>query len=186
VATTLASSSQLRAVAAARGARFAETATGFKWIVRAGPGFVYGYEEALGYCVDPDAVRDKDGIAAAVLAADLAATRLAAGSSLHAALEELAVAHGLHLTGAVTVRMDPGRRAETVRRLAEQLGDEQGAIVRRERARAVIRPSGTEPKLKVYLEVVEPVTDPSSLEDARAHATHRLAALRAEVTALIT
>ena len=73
VATTVVSSSMLRAVAAAHGARFAETLTGFKWIVRAGPGLVYGYEEALGYCVDPDAVRDKDGIAAAVLACDLAA-----------------------------------------------------------------------------------------------------------------
>ncbi|HEY4005965.1 MAG TPA: phospho-sugar mutase [Pseudonocardia sp.] len=187
VASTLASSSQLRGVAAARGARFAETATGFKWIVRAGPGFVYGYEEALGYCVDPDTVRDKDGIAAAVLAADLAATRRAAGSSLPAALDELAVAHGLHLTDAVTVRMDPARRAETVRRLAERLGDEGGAtVLRRERARAVIRPSGTEPKLKAYLEVVEPVADPGSLDGARARATRRLAALRAEVTALIT
>ena len=73
VATTVVSSSMLRSVAAAHGARYAETLTGFKWIVRAGPGLVYGYEEALGYCVDPDAVRDKDGIAAAVLACDLAA-----------------------------------------------------------------------------------------------------------------
>jgi phosphomannomutase len=122
-----------------------------------------------------------------VLAADLAATRRAAGSSLPAALDELAVAHGLHLTDAVTVRMDPARRAETVRRLAERLGDEGGAtVLRRERARAVIRPSGTEPKLKAYLEVVEPVADPGSLDGARARATRRLAALRAEVTALIT
>ena len=75
VATTVVSSSMLRSVASAYGARYAETLTGFKWIVRGGPGLVYGYEEALGYCVDPDAVRDKDGIAAAVLACDLAATR---------------------------------------------------------------------------------------------------------------
>ncbi len=73
VATTVVSSSMLARVAAAYGARYAETLTGFKWIVRGGPGLVYGYEEALGYCVDPDAVRDKDGIAAAVLACDLAA-----------------------------------------------------------------------------------------------------------------
>ena len=64
VATTVVSSSMLRSIAAAHGARYAETLTGFKWIVRGGPGLVYGYEEALGYCVDPDAVRDKDGIAA--------------------------------------------------------------------------------------------------------------------------
>lgn len=73
VATTVVSSSMLRSIAAAYGARYTETLTGFKWIARGGPGLVYGYEEALGYCVDPDAVRDKDGIAAAVLAADLAA-----------------------------------------------------------------------------------------------------------------
>ena len=69
----------LRSIAAAHGARYAETLTGFKWIVRGGPGLVFGYEEAIGYCVDPDAVRDKDGIAAAVLACDLAAGLKAAG-----------------------------------------------------------------------------------------------------------
>ncbi len=83
VATTIVSSSMLRTIAAAHGARYDETLTGFKWIVRAGDGagtgLVFGYEEALGVCVDPDAVRDKDGISAAVLAADLAATPRRAG-----------------------------------------------------------------------------------------------------------
>ncbi len=99
----------LRAIAAAYGARFAETLTGFKWIARAGAGLVYGYEEALGYCVDPDAVRDKDGIAAAVLAADLAATLKAAGGGLLDRLDELATAHGVHATAGLPVRMEPGR-----------------------------------------------------------------------------
>src|SRR6185312_4212416 len=81
VATTVVSSSMLRSIAATHGARFAETLTGFKWIARAGPGLVYGYEEALGYCVDPDTVRDKDGIAAAVLACDLPACPTGSTSS---------------------------------------------------------------------------------------------------------
>ncbi len=86
VATTIVSSSMLRTIAAAHGARYDETLTGFKWIVRAGDGagtgLVFGYEEALGVCVDPDAVRDKDGISAAVLAADLAATLAGQGATL--------------------------------------------------------------------------------------------------------
>jgi phosphomannomutase len=196
VATTVASSTELRAVAAARGARFAETLTGFKWIVRAGdgpdqldPGFVYGYEEALGYCVDPDTVRDKDGIAAAVLAADLAATRLAAGSSLLAALDELAAAHGLYLTDALTVRVTDAQRQAAVRRLSERQVDHRPApdvfVLLGERTRAVIRPSGTEPKLKAYLQVVQPVTDPSELAAARGLAERRLAALRTEISELL-
>ena len=117
VATTVVSSSMLRSVAAAHGARFAETLTGFKWIARAGPGLVYGYEEALGYCVDPDAVRDKDGIAAAVLACDLAATLKAAGAGLLDRLDELATAHGVHATAGLPIRMAPAERDAVVERL---------------------------------------------------------------------
>ena len=77
VATTVVSSTLLADVAAAHGARFDETLTGFKWLVRAGDGegtgLVFAYEEALGLCVDPTVVRDKDGISAAVLAAKLVA-----------------------------------------------------------------------------------------------------------------
>jgi phosphomannomutase len=195
VATTVASSTQLRAIAAAHGARFAQTLTGFKWIVRAGgdgrrpdPGFMYGYEEAIGYCVDPATARDKDGIAAAVLAADLAATRRAGGGSLLTALDELALAHGVHLTDAVTVPMRPERRVEVLARLTG--ADEKPApdvyVMHGERTRTVVRPSGTEPKLKAYLEVVEPVSGPDELAAARAHAAERLATLRAEVDALLT
>jgi phosphomannomutase len=197
VATTVASSTQLRAVAAARGARYAETLTGFKWIVRAGEGFVFGFEEALGYCVDPDAVRDKDGIAAAVLAADLAATRRAAGGSLLDALDELAMAHGVYLTEAVTVLVTPEQRAEAVARLASGPGGPAGAgelsrpapdvfVLTGPRTRAVIRPSGTEPKLKAYLEVVEPApADTPALWAARGRARDRLDTLRAQVSAMI-
>ena len=110
VATTIVSSSMLRTIAAAHGARYDETLTGFKWIVRAGDGagtgLVFGYEEALGLCVDPDAVRDKDGISAAVVAADLAATLAAQGATLADRLDELARTHGLFATDQLSVRVD--------------------------------------------------------------------------------
>jgi phosphomannomutase len=193
VATTVVSSSMLRSVAAAHGARFAETLTGFKWIVRGGPGLVFGYEEALGYCVDPDAVRDKDGIAAAVLACDLAAGLKAAGRGLQDRLDELAVAHGVHRTEGVSLRLEPAARDAAVerRRAAPPAGwsVERPApdvlVLRRDGERLVVRPSGTEPKLKAYLQVVEPVPDAAALPAAKAAAAARLDALRDEVRALL-
>ncbi len=194
VATTVVSSSMLRAVAAAHGARYAETLTGFKWIVRAGPGLVYGYEEALGYCVDPGAVLDKDGIAAAVLACDLAAGLATAGRGLSDRLDELAVAHGVHRTEGISVRMEPAARDGLAQRLratppagwsAEHPAPDV-LVLRRPGERLVVRPSGTEPKLKAYLEVVEPVGDADALPAARAAAERRLVTLRAEVDALLT
>jgi phosphomannomutase len=191
VATTVVSSSMLRSVAASYGARFAETLTGFKWIVRAGPGLVYGYEEALGYCVDPDAVRDKDGIATAVLACDLAATLKAAGQGLTDRLDELAVAHGVHRTEGLSLRLAPVERDAVVARLRDAppsgwAVDRPAAdvlVMRRGSERAVVRPSGTEPKLKAYLQVVEPVE--ADLAAARACADDRMDRLRAEITALL-
>jgi phosphomannomutase len=201
VATTIVSSSMLGRVAAAYGARFAETLTGFKWIVRAGPGLVYGYEEALGHCVDPEAVRDKDGIATAVLACDLAADLKAAGRSLLDRLDELAVAHGVHATEGLSLRLAPADRDATMERLRthppagwEHRQPAADVVVLRrpgeptdERAgrdeRVVVRPSGTEPKLKAYLQVVEPVG--TDLGAARASAGARMTALRAEVAALL-
>ncbi|TWF78513.1 phosphomannomutase [Pseudonocardia hierapolitana] len=193
VATTVVSSSMLRLIAAGYGARYAETLTGFKWIVRGGPGLVYGYEEALGYCVDPDTVRDKDGIAAAVLACDLASTLKAAGQGLPDRLDELAVAHGVHLTEGVSLRMEPAARDAAAARLRAappegwtgELPAPDVLVLRRGGERLVIRPSGTEPKLKAYLEVVEPVPDAAALAAARTTAQARLDALRAEVTTLL-
>lgn len=187
VATTVVSGEQLRAVAESHGARYAETLTGFKWIVRGGPGLVYGYEEALGYCVDPDAVRDKDGIAAAVLACDLAA-----GTSLPDRLDELARAHGVYRTQGISVRMEPAARDAAVDRLRThppagwhaEFPAPDVLVLRRPRERLVIRPSGTEPKLKAYLQVVEPVTA-DDLAPAQARAADRLAGLRAAVPALL-
>ncbi|WP_130295017.1 phospho-sugar mutase [Pseudonocardia sediminis] len=193
VATTVVSSSMLRPLAESHGARFAETLTGFKWIVRGGPGLVYGYEEALGYCVDPAAVLDKDGIAACVLAADLAASLRADGATLLDRLDELAVAHGVHLTRGRSVRMDPAERDAAVARLREHPPsgwdlDRPAPDVlrlRRDGARVVIRPSGTEPKLKTYLEVVEHPDGPDGLADARSRAERRLTELHDEVDTLL-
>ncbi len=206
VATTIVSSSLLKSIAAARGARYDETLTGFKWIVRAGDGagtgLVYGYEEALGHCVDPDYVRDKDGISAAVLACDLAAELKAAGRTLLDALDDLARAHGLHQTDQLSVRVaDPAVIAAAMARLragmpATLLGDPitEGAdllpktdavVLRTARSRVVVRPSGTEPKLKCYLELVTPVAGPDDLAAAREAGNSDLAGLRAEVAGLL-
>jgi len=197
VASTIVSSSLLSLVAAAHGARHVETLTGFKWLMRAGDGLVFAYEEALGLSVDPDFVRDKDGISAAVLACDLAATLKAAGRTLVDALDDLAVAHGVHLTDQVSLRFDDvsamprlvaGLRANPPSTLGGVAVTQDGPApdilrLRAEGLRVVIRPSGTEPKVKAYLEIVEPV--PGSLDDARTKATARLATLRDEVTTLL-
>ena len=188
VSTTVVSSSMLRAVAAAHGARFAETLTGFKWIVRAGAGLVYGYEEAIGYCVDPDAVRDKDGIATAVVAADLAATLRAAGSTLLDRLDSLYATHGVHLTRGLTRPLDGGPPAvfgtppdgwAVTRPAADVLVLHRGEPGAGDRV--VVRPSGTEPILKTYLQVVER-PDPD-VAAAMVRAAARLDALEATVRA---
>jgi phosphomannomutase len=195
VATTIVSSSLLKSIAEAHGARYAETLTGFKWLVRAGDGLVFAYEEALGNCVDPAYVNDKDGISAAVVACDLAAGLKASGRTLLDALDQLAVDHGLHLTDQVSLRFtDLSRIGALMARLRAQPPEgfafedllPEADVVRLtgEGVRVVVRPSGTEPKLKAYLEVVEPVSD--DLPAARARARDRLAELRARVSDLLT
>jgi phosphomannomutase len=199
-ATTVVSSSMLGALCRARGHRYAETLTGFKWIVRATDGsdapLRYGYEEALGYCVAPDHVRDKDGISAALLVAELVARLAMRGRTLVDRLDELATEVGVHLTGALSVRVERvgdgaailhGLRADPPATLAGRVVaamDEPAADVFRLRAegcRVVIRPSGTEPKLKVYLESLEPV-GPDGVDPARARAAAVLAHLSGEMT----
>ena len=197
VATTIVSSSMLSSVAAARGARHAETLTGFKWLMRAGEGLVFAYEEALGLSVDPESVRDKDGISAAVLACDLAATLKAAGRTIPDALDDLAGAHGVHLTDQVSLRFaEAGKIGPMVAALrsappstlagAPVTQDSPAPDILRLRGdglRVVIRPSGTEPKVKAYLEIVEQATE--DLEAALARATERMAALRGEIAGLL-
>ncbi|WP_051798158.1 phospho-sugar mutase [Catenuloplanes japonicus] len=176
-ATTVVSSSLLRALCTARGRAYDETLTGFKWIVRATGGeLTFGYEEALGYCVAPDLVRDKDGITAALLAAELALVLKREGRTLVDRLDELAAEFGVHATDQHSVRVDDlseitammaKLRASTpstllgepVTAVEDLLPASDVLILRTASARVVVRPSGTEPKLKAYLEVVEPVGD---------------------------
>ncbi|MCX5044478.1 phospho-sugar mutase [Aldersonia sp. NBC_00410] len=199
VASTVVSSRLLGKLARARGARHAETLTGFKWLVRAGDGLVYAYEEALGHCVDPDAVRDKDGISAAVLAADLAAGAKERGTTLPALLDDLAREFGLHATDQVSRRVDdlgvieaimaqlrsavptevagePVEATDLLQRRGLQRTD--ALILTGARSRIVVRPSGTEPKLKCYLEVVERVAGKAELTTAHVRAVQRLGELR--------
>ncbi|MBQ1045376.1 MULTISPECIES: phospho-sugar mutase [unclassified Micromonospora] len=203
-ATTIVSSALLRAMTAARGLPYDETLTGFKWIVRAGGGrepLAYGYEEALGYCVAPEHVRDKDGITAALTVAELAAGLKAQGRTLLDRLDELAAEFGVHHTEQLSVRVEDLRviadsmariRAATpatllgqpVTEASDLLPDADVVILRTGAARVVIRPSGTEPKLKAYLEVVEPVTGgdvPAARQRARAAVTE----LRNEIAAAL-
>jgi phosphomannomutase len=195
VATTIVSSSMLSEVAKEFGARYAETLTGFKWLVRAGDGLVFAYEEALGLCVNPDFVRDKDGIAAAVLSAGLVASLRAAGRTPLDVLDELATRHGVHVTDQVSLRVTDlsvreklmaGLRAAppvsvggTDVTMEDLLPDADVLRLTGEGVRVVIRPSGTEPKLKAYLQVKQPVS--GDLAAARAAAAERLAALRADI-----
>jgi len=197
VASTIVSSQLLGKVAAARGVRHVQTLTGFKWLVRAGEGLVYAYEEAIGYCVDPDAVRDKDGISAAVLACDLAAGLKAAGRTLLDCLDDLALAHGLHAGGQLAIRVDdraeiatmmarlratlPSKLDSTAVEAQDLLPRTDAVVLHGADVRVVVRPSGTEPKLKCYLEVVAAVTDRTALPAAREQAALRLARLREEM-----
>ena len=210
VASTIVSSTLLSKIAATAGARYAETLTGFKWIVRAGDGvpgarFVFGYEEALGYAVG-DVVRDKDGFGAALVMLRLAAEAKAAGRSVLDRYDELESAHGVHLTSQVTLRTTD--QAQVMRRLRADPPAELGGrpvtdlvdlaagpsgngvpradvlIFRLPGARVVLRPSGTEPKIKCYIEITEPLAG-RSLPAARGQAAERLAPLRHALEALL-
>ncbi|TCJ94512.1 phospho-sugar mutase [Nocardia alba] len=198
VATTIVSSRLLSKLAPARSARYAETLTGFKWLARAGDGLVYAYEEAIGHCVDPAKVRDKDGISAAVAAADLVALLKAQGTTLRNELDSYAVEFGLHAGDQVSLRLpDQAAATELVAALrANPPNDIAGTPVKftdqaqiRGRLRTdalifdaadfriVVRPSGTEPKLKCYVEVFVPVADRDDLTDVKESAAQRLSQL---------
>jgi phosphomannomutase len=200
-ATTIVSSQLLGRLCAARGVPYAETLTGFKWIVRAAEDLAYGYEEALGYCVAPTLVRDKDGITAALNVAEMAAGLKAEGRTLADRLDELAAEFGVHATDQLSVRVDDlaeiGTAMGRARReppasllgapltaIDDLLPDNDVLTFRTAAVRVVIRPSGTEPKLKAYLEVVEPVTG-GDVTGARERAAASLRSLRTEVAAAL-
>lgn len=216
VVTTIVSSSMLGRLAAARGVAYAETLTGFKWIARAArerPGlrFVYGYEEALGSCVGT-LVRDKDGITAALAFAELAAAEKRRGRTVHDRLDDLARELGVHATGQRSVRvagLDGRARmraavdalaATPPRELAGvpvtevedlrpggRLPPTDAVVVRGEGVRLVVRPSGTEPKIKCYAEAVVPVAGgaPEDLAAARARGAATVDAILDQAVALV-
>ncbi len=208
-ASSIVSSRLLASIARAAGIRHEETLTGFKWIARV-DGLRYGYEEALGYCVAPDLVRDKDGVSAALLLAELAAGLKAQGRGLIDLLDDLAAEHGVHATDSFSVRVDGLADIDVLmRRLrADALGTVAGLHVSRiddlsrgggglppteglrylfaDDSRVIVRPSGTEPKVKVYLEVIEPVPTREDLPRSRAAAETRLAALRSAFEQLMS
>ena len=195
LAESIVSGSMLGDIAADTGAAFTETLTGFKWIARV-PGLIYGYEEALGYCVDPARVRDKDGITAALLVIAMAAELRAAGSDLQGQLDELARRFGVFATRQMSRRVDDlariGQIMEALRAnppatiaglavtgfsdLAEGvdgLPPTEGLRFWLDSgARVIIRPSGTEPKIKCYLQSV--VRNVADLDHARLVASHQL------------
>jgi phosphomannomutase len=209
-AQSIVSSSLLGKMAAAAGQPHQETLTGFKWIGRI-PGLAFGYEEALGYCVDPAHVKDKDGISALLLVCELAATVKAQGRTLRDVLDDIAREHGLHATDQLSVRFSDldqipatrallrehpptslgGLRVEQVDDLSlgsADLPPTDGLRYRlADQARVIVRPSGTEPKVKCYLEVVVPVEAASDsgadggVDAARIAAAGRLDAIRADV-----
>ncbi|MEW2091417.1 phospho-sugar mutase [Streptomyces sp. NPDC006682] len=205
LAESIVSSSLLGRIADKAGLGYEETLTGFKWIARV-EGLRYGYEEALGYCVDPEGVRDKDGITAALLVAELASVLKEKGRTLLDLLDDLALAHGLHATDQLSVRVeDLTVIADAMRRLREtpptalaglpvtsaedlSLGTDalpptDGLRYHLTGARVIVRPSGTEPKLKCYLEVVVPISGRDGLPEARAKGAELLAAVKRDLSA---
>ncbi|MFD7028401.1 phospho-sugar mutase [Streptomyces sp. NPDC059917] len=205
-AESIVSSSLLGRIAEAAGVGYEETLTGFKWIARV-EGLRYGYEEALGYCVDPEGVRDKDGVTAALLVAELASVLKEQGRTLSDLLDDLAMAHGLHATDQLSVRVEDlsiiasamaALRANPPASLAglrvvsaEDLNEGTASLPPTDglryyldgayKARVIVRPSGTEPKLKCYLEVVVPVADAPDLTPARTRGQEVLDAIKKDL-----
>lgn len=175
LACSLVSSPGLGAIAAQHGLDFHETLTGFKWISRA-PGIVFGFEEALGYLVNPETVRDKDGISAAVAVLGLAAEAQERGLTLADLVREVGDTYGHFASAQVSVRvadlsligtvmlslrsLPPTQIAGRSIASAEDLlqsapGQPSGDVLRyrlSDGSRVIVRPSGTEPKLKVYID----------------------------------
>ena len=181
-ANSIVSSMMLESIAKSAGLEYESTLTGFKWVSRVN-NLTFGYEEALGYCVDPDNVSDKDGISAAAMFMEMLAHLKSQEKTIWRVLDELALAHGLHATDQVSVRVTSsdqvaltmagirntpptkfgGLQVSSIDDLAIGLGGlpKTDAVIihlagndQIQKARVIVRPSGTEPKIKCYLEVV--------------------------------
>jgi phosphomannomutase len=209
-ANSIVSSSMLSKIAARAGVTFKETLTGFKWLARL-ENLTFAYEEALGYCVDSATVRDKDGISAALLLAEMVAALKAEGRSVWDVLDDLAIQHGLHITDQLSIRVsdlskitsamhrlrtDPPASLGGLKMMAiedlsqgfDGLPPTDGLRFRLPGVRVIARPSGTEPKLKVYLEVIEVVDGEGAdaIEAARERATRVLSAVKTDLAPLIS
>jgi phosphomannomutase len=208
-ASSIVSSSLLGVLAASYGQPHRETLTGFKWIGRV-PDLAFGYEEALGYCVAPDLVRDKDGVSALLRVVELAALLRSEGRTLVDRLDDLAREHGLFATDQLSVRVPdlalieqamtrlrsqpprslgglPVRQVEDLAEGTDDLPPTDGLRYRlADSARVVVRPSGTEPKVKCYLEVVVPVARDADggVDAARIVAAGRLDAIRTDLASV--
>ena len=204
-AQSIVSGTLLERIATDAGLGYATTLTGFKWISKV-PDLRFGYEEALGYCCDPTAVKDKDGITASLLMLEMVAALKAKGRGIQDVLDDLAGKFWLYATSQLSVRVsdialiadamarlraDPptslgGRtvvRMDDLEKGADGLPPTDGLRFTLKDARVIIRPSGTEPKLKCYLQVIVPVT--GEIAQARATADAELAALRAGVAEVL-
>lgn len=204
LACSIVSSPALGAVASAYGLDWVETLTGFKWISRV-PGLIFGYEEALGYLVNPATVRDKDGISASVAFLSLAGWLRSEGRTVADHLDAFSARFGHYASDQISIRVtDLSRIGAIMARLRAKLPFEVGGLaVTRvddlfggfgelagtdalrfhfDGARMIVRPSGTEPKLKIYLDTW---SGTGSLEERKAESGARLEALRAGVAGLI-
>lgn len=199
-AQSIVSSTQLQSIAHARGYQYRVTLTGFKWIGPI-PDLVFGYEEALGYCVDPDYVKDKDGISAGLLMMELARDLKKQGKTILDALDDMAIEFGVYLTDQVSVRVSDLSAIPRImlalrtnpptdiagQRVTEFVDLQQsydglpltdGLLFHLDSGgRVIVRPSGTEPKVKVYLQSVVTVTDHAHLPAARETAREQITAM---------
>lgn len=205
-ACSVVSSTLLGTMAQAHGQPFTTTLTGFKWIGRV-PGLAFGYEEAIGYCTDAAAVPDKDGITTLVRVLALVAQLAADGRTVADRLDEIARGYGLHLTSQLSFRVaDLSLISDAMARVratppsvlagepvtavdlaagSAQLPPTDGMLFSGGSVRVVVRPSGTEPKLKCYLQVRLGVEESQDLVLARARAAEVMAAARADMAAAL-
>ncbi|WGD37016.1 phospho-sugar mutase [Lysinibacter sp. HNR] len=204
LACTIVSSPGLGVIARAHGLNFVETLTGFKWVSRV-PNLIFGYEEALGYLVNPDTIRDKDGISAAVMFLDLAQEYHDRGVSVSDLLDQISETYGHFASGQVSIRVTDlsiidtimarlrqsppssvgGIAVSRVEDLSAGLGGLPASDVLRyileDGSRIMVRPSGTEPKLKIYIDTQSSI---GSLAERRAHCRATLASLETEMREL--